>query len=138
REASRGARGAVPAVGPHVPRVDPALGVDRLRGLLRPLVVALHRHVAPDPDLARRAAGLLAAGRRVDDLELVARRGIARRLDALLLRGVERAERGAGAELAHAVTGDEPPQHVPRAARDGDGGRSPGREDARGRARTLP
>jgi hypothetical protein len=43
----------------HVARVQPAVTVERLRGLGRLAEVALHGHVAPHQDLAGHAIGLV-------------------------------------------------------------------------------
>src|SRR5207245_192315 len=98
----------------HVARVQPALAVERLRGLRGLAVVALHGHVAPYEDLAGHVRRLIQPARGIDDSNLVARRRVAGRLGALLLGRLERAERGDHPELAHPVSREEPAEHRAR------------------------
>src|SRR5262245_2131559 len=65
---------AVLAQHAHVTRVQPAVAVERLRRLGGLAVVALHRHVAPDEDLAGHARRLIGARQGIDHADLVPRR----------------------------------------------------------------
>ena len=121
----------------HVARVQPALAVERVRGLGGLSVVALHGHVAPHEDLAGHSRRLIQPARGIDDSDLVARRREAGRLGALLLGRVERAERCSHPELAHPVSREEPAEHLARLPGDGHGARHSGGKDAGSNARHV-
>src|SRR4030095_9230361 len=94
---------AVGAEEAHVAGVHPACGIDGGGGGLGLVVVAAHERVAAHEDLARRFSGLITSGLGIDHADLVARGWIAGGLAGLLLGGVEAADRGADAALAHAA-----------------------------------
>src|SRR5262245_63082460 len=73
---------------PHVAGVEPAVGVDCFGRFLGPAIIGLHDHVAAHEDLAWGSWRLLAACRRLDNLDFIAGGWIARSLSALLLAGI--------------------------------------------------
>src|SRR5262245_224209 len=98
----------------HVAGVKPALRVDRLGGFLGLAIVGLHDHVAPHEDFPGRSWRLFVACGGLDNLDLIAGRGIARSLRALLLAGIERAQCYTSPKLAHAIARQEAAEHLAR------------------------